>query len=58
MILHDALVRPKPEYASVPWNSITLTDSSELGRIQGQFAALYYSRFLIGIYDNTIYIYI
>jgi hypothetical protein len=33
-------VRPKLEYASVAWNSVTINDSNKLERIQKRFAAL------------------
>jgi hypothetical protein len=37
------------EYASVAWNSITITDSSKLERIQRKFVALCYTRFFNGV---------
>jgi hypothetical protein len=40
LILHLTLVRPKLEYASTAWNSITATDAKKLERIQRQFVAL------------------
>jgi hypothetical protein len=33
-VLYSTLARPKLEYASVAWNSITSTDSSKLERVQ------------------------
>jgi hypothetical protein len=53
MIFYNSLFRAKFQYASVAWNSVILTDSSKLERIQREFAALCCSRFLIGTCDNT-----
>jgi hypothetical protein len=39
-MLYFALVRSKLENASVAWNSVTITDSSKLERVQRKFAAL------------------
>jgi hypothetical protein len=44
-ILHTSLVRPKLEYASVAWSTITFTDSLHLKRVQIK-CALCRSRFL------------
>jgi hypothetical protein len=48
-VLYTTLVRPKLEYASVAWNSITSTDSFKLERVQIQFATLYHSKFCAGV---------
>jgi hypothetical protein len=48
-VLYTTLVRPKLEYASVAWNSITSTDSIKLERVQIKFATLYHSRFCAGV---------
>jgi hypothetical protein len=45
VVLYNALVRPKPEYASVVWNNLTLTDSNKLESMQGKFASLCHYRF-------------
>jgi hypothetical protein len=39
-MLYYALVRPELEYASVAWNSVTITDSNKLERSQRKFVAL------------------
>jgi hypothetical protein len=44
-MLYYTLVRPKLEYASVAWNSITSTDASKLERIQRKFVSLCHRRF-------------
>jgi hypothetical protein len=43
--LYTTLVRSKPEYASVVWNSITSTVANKLERIQQSFAALCFNSF-------------
>jgi hypothetical protein len=43
--MYFAVVRSKLEYVSVAWNSVTITDSNKLERVQRQFAALCHSRF-------------
>jgi hypothetical protein len=55
-MLYFALVRSQLEYASVAWNSVTITDSNKLERIvQRKFAALCHNRFFQDVeyhYDN------
>jgi hypothetical protein len=51
------LVRSKLEYASVAWNSVTITDSNKLERVQRKFAALCHKRFFQDVeyhYDNIL----
>jgi hypothetical protein len=43
-ISYTTIVRPKMEYASLAWYSITLTDLFKLERVQGKYASLYHSR--------------
>jgi hypothetical protein len=45
LMLYCTLVRPKLQYASVAWNSITSTDASKLERIQHKFVSLCHRRF-------------
>jgi hypothetical protein len=45
LILFFASVISKLEYASVAWNSVTVTDSNKLERVQKTFAALCHRRF-------------
>jgi hypothetical protein len=40
MVLYNTLVLPKLRYASAIWNSVTLMDAFELGRIQRKLTAL------------------
>jgi hypothetical protein len=45
------------EYASVAWNSVTITDSNKLDRILRKFAALFHSTFFQDVeyhYDNLL----
>jgi hypothetical protein len=44
-MLYFALVRCKLDYASVAWNSVAITDSNKLERIQREFAASCHNRF-------------
>jgi hypothetical protein len=46
LTLHFPIFRPKLEYASVVWNSVTSTVATKLERIQTKFVALGYNRFL------------
>jgi hypothetical protein len=45
-MLYTALFRPRLEYASVVWNSITVTDSKKLERFQQKFASVCFYRFI------------
>jgi hypothetical protein len=49
LVLYSTLVRSKTEYAYVVWNSITITDSAKLEKIQRKFVR--YTRFFNGMYD-------
>jgi hypothetical protein len=56
-MLYFALARSKLEYASVAWNSVTITDSNKLERVQRKFAALCHKRFFQDVeyhYDNIL----
>jgi hypothetical protein len=51
------LVRSKLEYASVAWNSVTITDSNKLARVQRKFAALCHKNCFQDVeyhYDNIL----
>jgi hypothetical protein len=51
------LVRSKLEYASVAWNSVTITESSKLEHMQRKFAALCHKIFFQDVvyrYDNIL----
>jgi hypothetical protein len=55
--MYFALVRSKPEYASVAWNSITFTDSNKLERAQKTlqpFATKYFFQDVEYHYDNIL----
>jgi hypothetical protein len=57
LILFFALVRSKLEYASVAWNSITITDSNKREGMQRKFAALCNKRLFQDVeyhYDNIL----
>jgi hypothetical protein len=57
LMLYFAVVSSKLEYASVGWNSVMITDSSEPERILRQIAALFYSRCTQDVkcyYDNLL----
>jgi hypothetical protein len=45
IVLYNALIRPKLEYASVVWNNLTKTDSNKIENIQRYFAHLCYYRY-------------
>ena len=46
LTLYCTLVTPKMEYASVAWNSITLSDACKLQRIQQKFISHFHLLFL------------
>jgi hypothetical protein len=45
LVLYSSLVQSRFEYALAVCNSVSLTDSVKLGRIQRKCAALSYTRF-------------
>jgi hypothetical protein len=47
------LLRPKLEYASAVWNSVTATDAKKLERIQRKFVALCQNHF--STHDHVTY---
>jgi hypothetical protein len=54
-VLYFTLVRPRLEYASVTWNSITSTDANNLERIQQKFTFVYFYRFYPHVpYNYTV----
>jgi hypothetical protein len=57
LMLYFALVRSKLEYTSVASNSVTITDSNKVERIQRKFAAPCHIRFFQDVeyhYDNIL----
>jgi hypothetical protein len=57
LTLYFTLVRPKVEYASVVWNSVTSTDANNLERIQRKFMAICFRRFFHKVdysYDSAL----
>jgi hypothetical protein len=56
LLLYSTCVRPKLQYVSVVWNSVTSTDARELERIQRKYAALCQNRFsnALGTYEDFL----
>jgi hypothetical protein len=57
LMLYFALFRYKLEYASLAWNSVTITDSNKLERVQRKSGALYHKRFFQDVeyhYNNIL----
>jgi hypothetical protein len=48
-VLYLTLARPRLEYASVVWNSITSTDANKLERIQQKFTSVCFYHFFSSI---------
>jgi hypothetical protein len=57
VVLYIALIRSKPEYASIVWNKLTSTDSNKIENIQTKSENLcYYLLFQFGILRNNVLI--
>jgi hypothetical protein len=57
LILYFVLFRSKLEYASVAWNSVTITDSNKLERVQRKFASFCHNWFFQDVeyhYDRIL----
>jgi hypothetical protein len=56
VVLYNASVRLKVEYASVIWHNLTLTDSNKIEIMHRKFAKLCYCRsFTLAFYVIMIY---